>query len=291
MKKDIFNFNRFGKYFLSDIKTCIANYGLSLITLSTLSFLVLYVFNVGLNLILGNGWDGPDAGFRFFVFGVVMFCIVVTMPVKCYGKLTEKRYGSQWLMIPASRLEKFASMIILSCIVAPVVGLLLYLGLDALFCAVDPTCGDSLIRWAFDIENRINEFFVAEGIVSEPEFPALMNFLGQLKSPWLYIDDGIQMLLPFLLGALFFKSGKTVKTFLSIAAVSTLVSVISAPIMVDWTRTMMELNVDGNNILYADALFGSWFFRNIALVDTISDTVCNVALLTAIYFRIKTLKH
>ncbi len=291
MKKDMFNFDRFGKYFASDIRTCTANYGLSLITLSILSLLALYVFHIAFNLILGNGWDGPGAGLRFFTFGVVMFCLVITMPVKCYGKLTEKQYGSQWLMVPASKPEKFLSMILLSCIVVPVIGGLLYLGMDALVCSVDSTCGNSLFRWAFDLESRINEIFVAEQITAEPEFELVMNFLNQIKSPWLYIDDSIQMALPFLLGALCFKSGKTVKTFLAIAAASTIVSIICSPLMTDWTKTMMDMNVDGNNVIYADTLFNSWFFRNIALVDTISDTVTNIALMAAIYFRIKTLKH
>ncbi len=290
MKKDIFNFNRFGKYFVSDIKTCTANYGLSLITLSFLTLLALYIFHTGTSLILGNGWDGPDAGLRFFAFGVVMFCIVIVMPVKCYGKLTEKQYGSQWLMIPASKLEKFLSMIILSCIIIPVTGGLLYLGLDALICSVDPTCGNSLFRWAFDLESRINEIFVAEQITAEPEFELVMGFLKQLKSPWLYIDDGIQMVLPFLLGALCFKSGKTVKTFLVLAGASTALSIICAPLMVDWTKAMMEISTDAN-VIYADKLFNSWLLKNIALVDTISDTVTNLAFMAAIYFRIKTLKH
>ena len=33
---DIFNFRRFGKYFASDLRTCWANYGLSLLTISTI---------------------------------------------------------------------------------------------------------------------------------------------------------------------------------------------------------------------------------------------------------------
>jgi hypothetical protein len=40
-----------------------------------------------------------------------------------------------------------------------------------------------------------------------------------------------------------------------------------------------------------NALFGTWFFRNAALIDTINDTIINVALLTGIFLRIRTLKH
>ncbi len=292
MKKDIFNFRRFGKYFMSDVRTCTANYGLNLITLSILSFLALYVCHVGFGLLFGNEWNGPDAGFRFFVFAVVMFCIIITMPVKCYGKLTEKQYGSQWLMIPASKLEKFLSMAILTCIIVPVIGSLLYLGIDALICAVDPTCGNSLLGWAFDLESRIKEIMASENLDVEPELETFKSFMIQIKNPCLYIDDMIQMPLPFLLGALCFKSGKTVKTFLSLAALSVAVSIISTPLMMQWSEVMVtSMDVEGDPAAALNVFNNSWFFKNITLVDTISDTVVNVVLLTAIYFRIKTLKH
>ena len=54
MKNDIFNFRRFGKYFASDIRTCAANYGLSLLTISLLSPLVLYVIVATINQIMHN---------------------------------------------------------------------------------------------------------------------------------------------------------------------------------------------------------------------------------------------
>ncbi len=277
---------------MSDVRTCTANYGLSLITLSILSFLALYVCHVGFGLLFGNEWNGPDAGFRFFIFAVVMFCIIITMPVKCYGKLTEKQYGSQWLMVPASKLEKFLSMAILTCAIVPVVGGLLYIGIDALFCAVDPTCGNSLFGWALDLESRIREIMASENLDIEPEFETFKNFMLQIKNPWLYIDDMIQMPLPFLLGALCFKSGKTVKTFLSLAALSVAIGIISTPLATQWSEVMVNSMSDCADPADALEIFNnSWFFRNITLIDTISDTIINLGLFAAIFFRIKTLKH
>jgi len=60
MKNDIFNFRRFGKYFSTDFRTCCANYGLSLLTISLLSPVALYFITAAFNMMLGNGWDGPD---------------------------------------------------------------------------------------------------------------------------------------------------------------------------------------------------------------------------------------
>ncbi len=289
MKKDIFNFRRFGKYFASDAKTCTANYGLSLITLSILSFLALYVFCIAFNLLFGNVWDGPDTGLRFFVFAVVMICIFITMPVKCYGKLTEKQYGSQWLMIPASKLEKFASMLIFSCIIVPVMGALLYLSLDALICAVDHTCGSSLISWIMQLDTKMNEL-IADDATSG--YSGMADFIDQLKSPWLYIDDFFGLSLPFLLGAMIFKNGKTVKTFLALAAIGTLASMAASALSADYIETLLlasgTYNPETTDI---ETIFDIPFMKHVALYDTISDTVVNCALLIGIYFRIKTLKH
>ena len=145
MKNDIFNFRRFGKYFTSDIRTCTANYCLSLLTMAVLTPIATYALISGFAYLMGGSWEGPGAPTRAFIFFMMAVCLVVTMPVKCYGKLTEKQYGSFWLTLPASRLEKFISMIIITCIIAPIVGFGIYLGIDAIICAIDPTCGEGLM--------------------------------------------------------------------------------------------------------------------------------------------------
>ena len=64
MKNDIFNFRRFGKYFATDIRTCRANYGLSLLTISLIVPTVLYVVLTAFNLLLTSAWEGPDLGIK-----------------------------------------------------------------------------------------------------------------------------------------------------------------------------------------------------------------------------------
>ena len=132
---EIFNFKRFGKYFASDIRTCTRNYGISLLAISLLSLATTYFISIALNLIGDKEWQGPGIEIRSIVFIAAILLIVITMPAKCYGKLTDKQYGSLWLMLPASRLEKFISMVIMTVTVFPLTGMILYLGLDTLICA------------------------------------------------------------------------------------------------------------------------------------------------------------
>ena len=294
MKNDIFNFRRFGKYFTTDFRTCWANYGLSLLTNSLLSPLVLYVIIATINQIMHNTWDGPDIGLRVFAFAVAMICMVFTMPVKCYGKITEKQYGSFWLTLPASRLEKFISMILMTCIIVPVSGALLYLGLDALICAFDHTCGQNLFAGGTELLQRMGEAkdvtlnLIDESITIE-DATLVQELVRQMNNPWMYIDEIFCFTLPFLLGAVFFRNGKTVKTFIALFAISTVTGMICSPIMTNWVMEMFNnLNEDPDAILQ---MFNNKLFKNLVLIDTVTDTVTNLALMAGIWLRIKTLKH
>ncbi len=294
MKNDIFNFSRFGKYFASDIRTCRSNFGLSLLTIALLFPVATYFITTVFNFVINSVWDGPDMGLRVFVFVVAMLCMIITMPVKCYGRITEKQYGSSWLMLPASRLEKFVSMFLLTCIIVPVAGIVLYLGMDALICALDHTCGKNLIAGGMELIRGMGDLqsltmnFVDENVTIE-DAAMVQEILKQVSSPWLYIDEIFAMTLPFLLGAVFFKSGKTVKTFLALFAISTAISIAATPLMTNWAMNIAnDMNDDPMAVL---ELFRNGFFKHLVLIDIISDTVSNLALMAGIWFRIKTLKH
>lgn len=294
MKNDIFNFSRFGKYFVSDIRTCRSNFGLSLLTIALLFPVATYFITTTFNFVVNSVWDGPDMGLRVFVFAVAMLCMIITMPVKCYGRITEKQYGSSWLMLPASRLEKFVSMFLLTCIIVPVAGIVLYLGMDALICALDHTCGKNLIAGGMELIRGMGDLqsltmnFVDENVTIE-DAAAVQEILKQVSSPWLYVDEIFAMTLPFLLGAVFFKSGKTVKTFLALFAISTAISIAATPLMTNWAMNIAnDMNDDPMAVL---ELFRNGFFKHLVLIDILSDTVSNLALMTGIWLRIKTLKH
>lgn len=287
--KDIFDFKRFGKYFVSDFKGCVANYGLSLITISMLLYLICYVVTVSFGLIMNQGWEGLGLGTRATLFVIAMITLVITMPVKCYGKITEKQSGSFFLTLPVSRLEKFVSMLLMTIVVAPVIGTALYLGLDALVCIFDKTCGNNLVSEIQDLATiimNIPEEAAMEAALGEiPENVA--KFIKEITCPWLYVDDMIGTSLIFLLGAVFFKKGKTVKTIMACIALAIAASIIATPIMAPWTNELFDMMDNGN----FDEIFNFGIFRHAALIDTLNDTLVNIALLIGIWFRIKTLKH
>lgn len=293
---EIFSLKRFGKYFGSDIKTCWANFGMSLLTISVLFPVVVYTIASAFNVILTNEWSGPGFELRISIFAIAMVCIVVTMPVKCYGKITEKQYGSFWLTLPASRLEKFLSMVILTCILVPLAGAAMSLGIDAVICGLDHTCGNSIAAEGLDLISNLGEKReITLNLMYESleikDATVAQNIVQQLSSPWLYIDEFFGVTLPFLLGAIFFRKGKTVKTFLALFALSSLMSIVLTPLMVSWSKEIISAFENVTDEAFILSVFNNGFFRNLVLIDTISDLLFSGALLTGIWFRIKTLKH
>ena len=292
--KDIFNFKRFGKYFVSDLRTCAANYGLSLLTLAVLTPLALECITGVFNMILGLTWEGAGIGMRAGIFGVAMFCMIVTMPSKCYGRLTDKQYGSFWLMLPASRLEKFISMMLICCIVAPFISICMYLGIDAALCAIDHTCGENIIAGALNMMDEFTTFKMNLGgtdiEISEEYIMMYENaskFIDQVTNPWLYVDELLCASLPFVLGAICFKKGKIVKTFLALAALGTAASMLATPIMMGYMSDLMTASEDE----VMKMMFESGFYNSLIWMDIVGDFILYGGMTVAVWFRLKTLKH
>jgi hypothetical protein len=288
---DIFNFRRFVKYFGSDIRTCRANIGLSLLTISLLFPIAVYLITTAFSLFLNATWEGPGTIIRTSVFGVAMLCITVSLPAKCYGKLTEKQYGSFWLTLPASRLEKFISMVIMTCIITPAAGAALYLGMDAVICAIDHTCGNNLLSAYMDwIGSPIVTINMMNESIEVENAALIQDFVNQVNSPLLYIDEIFVITLPFLLGAICFKNGKNVKTCIAIFVISIPFCIMAVPLMSSWVNGLISY-YGNDDAAVVEGILKSGFSRHLVLIDTISDLLVNSALLIGIWFRIKTLKH
>ena len=288
MKNDIFNLRRFGKYLASDARSCAANYGLSMAVISFMGLLTYLIYG-SIMLALDGAWESADEGFRSFAFFLCICVMVINMPVKCYGKITDRKDGSSWLMIPVSTFEKCLSMVIITMIAIPAITMGIYLLTDLIICKIDPACGTTLLEMVKDLFNLLGNFKVSAEMEMS-DFPAISDFVKQLSSPWLYIDDFFQVSLTFLLGAIVFKSGKTSKTILAVLISGILVSTAAAPIMSHmFTSFTSDLQMETPENL--NNLFSTGLFRHAALIDTINDTLVNMALLAGIYFRVKTLKH
>ena len=291
MKNDIFDFKRFGNYFVTDIKNAIANYGWSMIILiffGLISFIIAGLINTifayNWEDILNGGsieWVHANVASRIGSMVGAATILIFTAPAKCYGGLTDKNIGSDFLLLPASRLEKFISMILICCIVIPIVFIMGYLLIDCLICMVCPETGNSIIS---EVTSTLNLILV------EGDVPA--ELIDRIK--WTSaIDDTWMIFLFFLLGALVFKKSKAIKTFLVGYGIIILISIVGIIVIVahsaDIDTFFDTFGIGKTEEELEMALLG--YMDKIMLFDTIFDITINALLLTGIWFKLKTLKH
>lgn len=280
-----FDFNRFSRYFAYDLHNLRANYGLSLLILGCIP-VVLYLITVFFNLLTHGlfgawqGWVSPPFAARVSLFFVALMILVISFPIKQYGALTEKRYGSDWLMIPASRLEKFTSMMVVSLVVVPLAFMVLFNLTDWLLSIFDPTYGTAIVSV------RLNEIMYGAGAAMNFDDFSMPVALGAngLWILWSFIIEGM---LIFLLGALCFKRKKAPMTILCLFALSMIFSVV---------LSLVVYHFSGNIETWAETIDPerlqnmNWNFR-INFLMWMRLVVILGGLGVAIWFRLKTLKH
>src|SRR5574344_1716466 len=299
MKNDIFNLDRFRKYFTTDFRSFITRYWLSLLILSC-SGIFVYLLKQFLRIIfldgdlMGNGFSGEysfnGSASRVFIFLIFLAITAITAPKKCYGYITNKKDGTSFLLLPASRLEKYISMLIISCIIVPVIFITIHLSIDALICLFDNRCGDPIIL-SFNIFDEIIK--ANNGNIVSLENGSQFDILKlDIIKPWMFIDDVISIILFFLLGALIFKRSKIAKTIGCYLIISMLFSVLFfLPYYLSNIKEIMDLgNVQGDispKIFMESHLEKmAELLRNCMRIDFISDSITNICLLVCIWFRL-----
>ena len=140
---EIFNFQRFWTYFKYDLKQMWRNHSKAAIVIGG-SIAFLYVLWVLFSLVFTQKWQAPPIEARFVLL-VLAFTVLEFYQTRTYGYLTEKKAGSSWLMIPASRTEKFVSMLLMTLVVIPIFFFAVYFLIDGVLSLVDPTFGKALI--------------------------------------------------------------------------------------------------------------------------------------------------
>ena len=271
-----FKISRFGKYFVYDLKRQWKNIGMLMLIFSLfpIIFYMLYMFFAALfdgglmKIFIGLEIDGPAGGTRFGVFAVMSTIFVMLFPSRAYGEITNKAKGSEWLMLPASRLEKFTSMMLISLVVIPLVYVVVYFLSDAFVCLLDKSCGDSLMSFRINKEIGSSDFAIpANGF-------------------WILASSIVGNAIVFLLGGLIFKKWKVVGTVLVLFALqmvfSGLLSVFITNADLDWW---------GN-------WFADWTIRHADSIDIWLNAFINFWLLLILaicgtwsWFRIKRLQH
>ncbi|MBR6346419.1 MAG: hypothetical protein IKR69_03425 [Bacteroidales bacterium] len=190
-----FNGGRFLNFFLYDIKSIGRRHAFAAMMLGGAG-LVLYAISVVLSLVFSQKWGTPPEPARWVVFSFASLAFVFYQ-TQTYGFLTEKRASSAYLMLPASNLEKFLSMMLNTLIVLPVLFFGMYFLIDWVLSLLDPNYGATLASRFYTMASS-----VIEGASLAASGPIVLHIvLGFLGSAFV-------SLLYFLLCGLLFQKRK-----------------------------------------------------------------------------------
>lgn len=264
---NIFDIKRFGQYFLYDLRNAKNNYGLSLLILGTLPISLFVIYEL-FSLIFTQHFVELPVAMKYMQFFAAITVVLLGAGTKIYGNLTEKKAGTNFLMLPASTFEKWLSMGLIVCFILPIVLFVLQLGSDALVSFLFPNhYGDRLLELI--AVQEMNDTLIENGI--------RINWLGIILLEW------SEYVLTFTLGAICFKKSKVAKTILCIFAISMVLSTIGMII-----------------VGHSGTFYFNWFdefdtateaVRALNWTISIAFTVYVGGLLGGIYYRIRTLKH
>src|SRR5574344_861054 len=263
---DFFNFNRFQKVFNYDFKNNISNFGLSALLLACGPLFCYAIASVMSFLLAHYTWmGGPVLSARIGCFVAISICFLLMFPSKVYGFITDKRAGSSYLMIPASSFEKFISMMLNVLIIFPAFYLLVYAGLDYILCQLDPHCGNSLLYAAQQASTNLS--LTTNSFLDISIFRCFLSMF--------------EILLAFLLGAIYFKNRKISMVILIYIALCIFTSIT---IFTFLGNRPWEMGISDANYAYHYANAYSWLSKIFQILITIG-------LMTWVYFRVKTIKQ
>jgi hypothetical protein len=101
MGSNVLNMNRFRRYFRSDLRAAVSNYGITFLVFSTLA-VTAYLLHGLFFLTTSGEWYAMSSSLRIALFVISGLTVLISSPAKLYGHLTDRREGSAFLMVPVS---------------------------------------------------------------------------------------------------------------------------------------------------------------------------------------------
>ena len=274
---NVFDIKRFWKYLCWDVRNAYNNFGLGLLICALLPAIAFVMTFLGMLVLDPASLPGVtkligDSTKVTMVFTAILITGLV-FPAKQYGSLTDRKAGSTWLMLPASTLEKFLSILLVTCVVVPLCLALMLYAFDAIMSLV-PYYGQRACPLIIDTVKSAMDNLQASDVSIDVNLPYII-YLGFCK-----------FILVYTLGALFFRKHKIAKTILVLIGLS---FVLTALLSVGFFHGLSFNSYD------VEAYFRSIDVDKLPVYFNVFLNVANLlvfALLDlGIYFRIKTLKH
>lgn len=275
MKNEVFSFKRFWTYFKYDLVQLYRRHAKAALLFAG-SGLILYVAWIAGSLVFDHCWSAPNIGARVVV-AMLSAAALEFYYAYLYGFVTDRRKGSSYLMIPASKTEKFVSILLNALIVVPVAFIAVQLGVDALLCLLDPTMEGTMAGGGYDVVAGLMERLADEEdllLLRSSMSTAFILSLLSFAFNYLY----------FLLCGMCFRKSKIVGAVAIVIGVTFVLSLCSGLFIGPLTEWAMNFDFDD---VYEAQAFARGFLRGMTIVEAFM--VLGIG--WGIFHRLKTLKH
>lgn len=267
---NVFSAKRFGKYFSYDLKHCIDTFGLSLLIVGLMPMITFFFANI-ISFIVSGGWIPDNTVNRVVAALIAVVIACVMFPTKAYGDITDKKAGSNFIMVPASTFEKWLSSSLMTLVIVPLALLVLLLGVDLVFGLLLPShYGEALL---------LQEWF--RPIICIPASLTELSADITVNVGLIFWVSWATSVLCFLLGAVYFKKSKIAKTILAIMIISMLLSMLAAPFAFMMPGLMESMQIGDAEKVMRGFWTAAWLIDGAEIV----------AFLAIYYLRLRTIKH
>lgn len=200
-------------YFAYDLRRAWYNGGFSALCVGILP-LISYLFGT-LFYLVGMMDSLPSYELTLTMLPIAIIIYVLIFPAKLYGEVTDRRAGSNFLMLPASTGKKFTSLLLILVVILPVSIAILFVCSDLILSLI-PSYDGGVFKDLINI--KIPGFNVGQ-LFGKGHFSESLIAIST-------IEQCINTILFFTLGALIFKRKKTGKTILSYLVVMLVIALI-----------------------------------------------------------------
>ena len=244
---NIFSFERFVKVLKYDLMMRVPVIATTFMVFLLLPHMLHFIMNFG---------AGFREALRMELIGTMMFCISFFAPFSIYAAFREKHGVVSYLMIPASALEKFASMVTVCCIVLPVAFFAGSLVVDSLFTLVFRDVYGGFISW----QQFEAEFDLGNAIIT------LFSIVGAA-----------------IFGNVLFKKKASAKTILCLLALAFLFGTFVTGYILDGLITSMDTSIDAS----IDSSLVVRKSQMLEYITIISFSIASVLFYMLAYWRLK----
>lgn len=267
----IFSFSRFGRYLAYDLRNAKNNAGFTLLVYGLAPIFFFFFYEI-CSLVFSGYFGNFGLGWRIpFLFVLMLVCFTL-LPTRLYGRVTDKRYGTEFLMLPASTFEKFLSMVIVTAVAMPLGLMLMLLVSDTLLGLIfGAYYGEPLLF----MDNAV--LFGVDPLAVAGDSLYANFFAGFLLGWWIWI-------LFFILGGIFFKKSKVAKTLLCYLLISLLLGVTFSAILLKTQTGVAES-------LFSQAYDIQSVVNTLNVITNVWAFLISAVLLGLIYWRLRALKH